>query len=65
MLKVLELRKSRGWTQLELSEKSGVSRSFISELERDSHIATVDTLCKLCKGLKVTPNDLIEKQYWE
>jgi transcriptional regulator with XRE-family HTH domain len=64
MLRVLALRKSRGWTQRELSEKSGVSRSFISELERDGHMATIDTLCKLCRGLEVTPNELIEEKYW-
>jgi transcriptional regulator with XRE-family HTH domain len=64
MLRILELRKSRGWTQKQLSKKSGVSRSYISELERDGHVATVDILCKLCKGLEVSPNDIIEEKYW-
>ncbi|WP_163215777.1 helix-turn-helix domain-containing protein [Clostridium thermarum] len=64
MLKVLELRKLRGWTQQKLSEETGVSRNYISEIERNSHSVTVDILCRLCKGFGVTPNDLIEEKYW-
>jgi transcriptional regulator with XRE-family HTH domain len=65
MLKLLYYRKLRGWTQQELSIRSGVSRSYISELERDGHEATIDILCKLCRGLKLTPNEIIEEKYWK
>jgi transcriptional regulator with XRE-family HTH domain len=31
--RVRELRKGRGWTQFELSERMGVDRSYLAEVE--------------------------------
>lgn len=61
---VKKFRTSKGWTQLELSKKSGVSRSYISEIESDGYEMSVLILCSLCKALNVTPNDLIPKKMY-
>lgn len=65
MLKVKEFRKARGWTQLELSKISGVSRSYISEIENDGRSVSVEYVCMLCKAFECTPNELIDECYWK
>ena len=60
--KVKELREELGLTQGQLSIKSGVSKSYISEIESGKYDPTVSIVCKLCKALKCTPNDLIDCQ---
>ncbi|MEG0133370.1 MAG: helix-turn-helix transcriptional regulator [Clostridium sp.] len=65
MLRVKEIRKSKGMTQIQLAKMSGVSRSYISELENDGYTISIYILCKLCKALAVTPNDLIEEENWK
>ena len=57
--KVKEVRKEKGFTQEELSEKSGVSRATISLLENDPEAVTLsDTLIKLADALKVRVQDI-------
>lgn len=65
MLKLKEMRIRKNITQSELSILSGVSRSYISELENNDHTATVYIICKLCKALKITPNELIKEEYYK
>ena len=50
--KLCEYRKKRRWTQAELSEKSGVSRSTIAGIESGAikNVKT-DTLLKLSSAL--------------
>lgn len=64
---VIKLRKDNDLSQKELSTLSGVSRSYISEIEKDTHNnISIIILCSLCKALKTTPNELIpEKLYKE
>ena len=59
------IRKSKKISQLQLSKRSGISRSYICELENDLYINPgLDVVCKLCRALDVTPNELIcEKNY--
>ena len=40
-------------TQEELSQKSGISESYISELENNLKMPTILTLCKLAEALEV------------
>ena len=40
-------------TQEELSRKSGISESYISELENNLKILTIRTLCQLAEALNV------------
>lgn len=62
------LRKYRlfkGISQCELGNMSGVSRNYISEIESGTYSnISLLIICKLCKALVITPNDLIpEKMY--
>lgn len=59
MLNLAAIRRSRHLSQATLAKKAGVSRSFISDLEQGNYIPSIRTICKLCKALNCTPNDLI------
>ena len=48
---VLGLRLARGWTQIELAERSGISQADISRIERGLSNATEATLGKLADVL--------------
>ncbi len=59
-----ELRKAReraGITQEELSFRAGLSRPYISQLERDMKSPTVDTLFRICDALNVRAADVVRK----
>lgn len=59
-LKLSEVRRARGWSQRKLGMISGLSRSHISEMEKGMYDPTIKTICRLCKALGCTPNDLID-----
>lgn len=44
-----ELRLSRGWTQTQLSEKVGLSRPQICNVEKGHRALTISTLHKFCE----------------
>ncbi|SOE63564.1 Helix-turn-helix [Burkholderia sp. D7] len=52
------LRAENGWSQYDLAKHSGVDRSFIAHLERQSRNATMDTLERLAAALQVPYADL-------
>src|SRR5258708_5045440 len=54
--RVRELRKKRGLTQIQLSERCGVPQSRISAIEKGSHVPNVETVIRLARalGCKVT-----------
>lgn len=52
--KIKQLRQERHWTQAELAALAGVSRSYISKLEREINMAvSVDYLAKLARGVGI------------
>ena len=58
-------REDKEVSQLELSKNSGISKSYISEIESGKYSnISIGKLCKFCKVLKLTPNDLIPEHYW-
>ncbi|MBR7128479.1 MAG: helix-turn-helix transcriptional regulator, partial [Lentisphaeria bacterium] len=54
-----ELRKQHGMNIADLAEKSGVSASVISKLERNQSVAEMETLYRLAKVFGLTLSDLI------
>jgi transcriptional regulator with XRE-family HTH domain len=52
-------RAKRAMTQETLSEKAGLSRQFISEIENGATNATIDNLDKLSAVLKIDISDLL------
>ena len=54
MFRLKELRKERNMSQIELAQKSGVSRGIITRLESgDEYVTTTTTLRKLAEALDV------------
>jgi transcriptional regulator with XRE-family HTH domain len=57
-----ELRKAReqaGLAQEQLSFRAGLSRPYISQLERDMKSPTVETLFRICDALNVSAADIV------
>jgi transcriptional regulator with XRE-family HTH domain len=48
-----ELRKAKGWRQIDLAQHSGVHEVHISDLERGSREVGLKTLAALAKALDV------------
>lgn len=57
-LKIKEIRLKKSMTQEELSRQSGVAASYISELESNSKVPSILTLCKLAEALQVEVTEL-------
>jgi len=65
-LKIKEIRKERRLSISQLSHESGVARGYLSEMESGKYNnPSLFITCKLCKALKVEPNDLINKELWK
>ena len=54
-----EWRKHRGYTQERLAEMTGMSKPFISQLERGDRGYTQDSLEMFAEALQCAPADLI------
>ena len=51
-----EIRKSQGYSQEDLSEKTGLHRTYISDVERgDRNIALIN-IVKVCNALSIKPS---------
>ena len=57
-LLIKEIRLKKNMTQEELSRKSGISESYISELENNLKMPTILTLCRLAEALEVDISEL-------
>lgn len=58
-MKLQQYRQARGWTQSKLSRLSGVSQTYISELEAGKKQPTVTIAHKLAEALGVGLDDLL------
>lgn len=57
---VKELRTMRGMAQEVLAANLGMSRTYLSSVERGHKAATIDTIAKLAEGLDVPIARLLE-----
>lgn len=58
-----EIRKSRGFTQVQLAEQTGISKSLIQKLEigeRKIEMCRLDTVIALCMALDCKMQDLAD-----
>jgi transcriptional regulator with XRE-family HTH domain len=55
-----EARNRRGLTLSQLAERTGLTKGFLSQVERDMTSPSVGTLVRLCDALGVAVGDLIE-----
>ena len=56
------IRKQKGLSQQQLSEKAGVGIDYISNLETKGSNIKIDTLEKILKALTITPSELFESR---
>ena len=56
---LIRCRKARGLTQEQLSERAGISLSFLSMMEIGQRHPNVDMVFKLARGLGITASELI------
>ncbi len=59
LVRLKEYREKRMMTQMELAERSGVSRASIARLETTDTKATPRTARKLADALRVKPQTLV------
>lgn len=62
-LKIREYRKEKKFTQITLSQKIGISRNFLSELENNKYPINLELLCKIARELEVSAKDLFEEDF--
>ncbi|GAA4355521.1 helix-turn-helix transcriptional regulator [Kangiella marina] len=58
--KLRSLRSISGWTQPEFAQKLGIEQSYLSKLENDRSIPSVEIFDKLCTAYEITPDDMIK-----
>jgi XRE family aerobic/anaerobic benzoate catabolism transcriptional regulator len=56
--RIRELRKAKGWRQIDLAEHSGVHEVHISDLERGSREAGLRTLHAISEALEISLGEL-------
>ena len=56
---ILKIIDERNMTMDVLSEKSGLSRRFITNITSGKQVPTITSLEKLCSALELDPNDLL------
>lgn len=54
-----KIRKSKGFTQAEVAEKSELSDRTYAEIERGNVTMRVDSLLKICAALNISPDDIL------
>lgn len=55
LIRLRQIREKAQISQLELSQRSGVSQNMITYIETGKRTPTLRTLLKLCKALNVNP----------
>ncbi len=58
--KIQKLRVEKGLSQEELAFEADLHRTYISHVERGSRNITVLGLCKIAKGLKMEPYEILK-----
>lgn len=58
-IRIAALRRERRWTQAQLAERSDLSNNYLSNIENNHSIPSLETLMKICLALEVTPDQLL------
>ena len=58
---IRELRIERGWSQEDLSLRTGVHRNYIGGIERAERQPTVETVAKLADALDMSVAELLAR----
>ena len=58
-LRLLSLRKKKGWTQVELADYLGLRRTYVSDLERGKRNVSLLTMEIIARGFKMSVSQLL------
>ncbi len=58
---VRRIRVAKGWSQEELCARSGLSQTYVSQIESGLRSVSIDVLDQLARGLVVPPDELLRK----
>lgn len=61
-IRLKEVRKGRGLTQVQLAEKSTIDQATISRIEAGTSSINLDVLTRLCRALKCEPGDILVRK---
>jgi transcriptional regulator with XRE-family HTH domain len=56
---VREHRQSRGWSQETLGEKTGLTQTYVSEIENGDRNPSILVVLGLCRAFEITPGELL------
>jgi transcriptional regulator with XRE-family HTH domain len=59
--KIRLLRESRGWTQQQLADMTGIGRVHVSELENGKREAGLKMLERLANTFEISPSELLKE----
>ena len=62
LTQVRVLRRERGLTQQELGQRSGLSRSFLSQVENGNRVPSLSSLTRIFAALGAIPIDVLVKE---
>lgn len=57
---VRRVRKTYAWTQEDLAERSGLTSTYIGQVERGDKVPSLTVVLKLCLALETLPAELLE-----
>jgi XRE family aerobic/anaerobic benzoate catabolism transcriptional regulator len=57
--RIRELRKARGWRQLDLAEQAGINENYVSDLELGRKEACLRTLLTLARAFGIKLDELL------
>ena len=57
--RIAKRRKVLNMTQEEVAQATGLSNNYISNIENNHSIPSIDTLLKICEAIDTTPNYLL------
>lgn len=58
-LNLHRISEGKGWPQIELAKRSGVSQAFISQIEKGERVPTVFVAKRIADALAMTVDELI------
>ena len=57
---IRRVRKGYDWTQEDLAERSGLTTTYVGQVERGDKVPSLTVVLKLARALNVLPAELLE-----
>lgn len=58
--RIRQLRKERGWRQIDLAEETGIHENYVSDLEMGHKEICLRTLQTIAMAFNLSPSDLLK-----